>query len=217
MKTPRPQPTVPNELPWVPVEIGGREYKIRSAGSEHAFEIDAWLLSILGDSAAALIASGIEGVLPALIMSAAERFDGLDSLDEVKAELADLMDGRIGDIEVVEYIGRICGAVAPRVADLIREVLPTAFAKLDGRVVKDMVRLCLFDSLRATDANGVEFTVSSFQTLDMVLAQIPRGPKRQAHKWLLLMRAIQVTWGPSGPADPTHPGDERATDTGPLH
>jgi hypothetical protein len=217
MRTPNPKSSVATELPWVPVEIAGRPYQIRSYGSEHAFEVDAWLLHVLGDSAAAMIASGLEGVLPAMIVSVAEEFDGLETIDEVKAEIAAIMDGQLRDKDVLEFIGRICGAVAPKVSDLIREVLPTAFAKLDGRVVKDMVRLCLFDCLMAQDPNGQWYTVSSWQHLDMALAQLPRGPKRQAHKWLLLLRAIQVTWGPSGPADPTHPGDERAADTGPLH
>lgn len=219
VRAPKP-PTPSGELgmPWVPVEIGGRSYKIRTLGCEHAFELDGWLLRILGEPAAAAIASGLEGILPALVLSVVEKFDGLETMEEVKEELAELLDGNIGNIEVVEYIGRILMAVAPKAADLIREVLPGAMANLDARVVKDLVRLCLFDSLQAQDPNGVWFIVSRFEHLDHVLNQIPMGPKRQIHKWLLLLRAIQVTWGPFGPADPTHPGDERAEDTGPpLH
>ena len=215
MRTPRPpQPSGELGTPWVDVDVGGREYKIRSLGCEHAFELDAWLIQILGESGAVAIASGLEGVLPTLIVSVMEKFDGLETIEDVKAEIAEMMDGRFGDIEIVEYIGRIIGAVAPKIADLIREVLPTALSKIDARTVKDLVRLCLFNSFQAKSATGVWFTISSWDHMDHVLNQIPVGPQRQVHKWALLLRAIQCTWGPSGPADPTHPGDERAEQSG---
>jgi hypothetical protein len=214
-------PTPSGELgtPWGDVEVDGRLYKMRSLGCEDAFGLDAWLLQILGEAAAAAIASGLEGILPALILSAVEKFDGLETMAEVRAEVAEMLEGNIGNIETVEYIGRMAMAVAPKVADLVREVLPTALAKVDARVVKDMVRLTMFGgTLQAQDPNGVWFPVDSFNTLDHALNQIPNGPRRQMHKWRLLHRAIQCTWGPFGPADPMHPGDERADQTGqPLH
>ncbi len=209
--------SLPRNQPWLDVTLAGRAYKIQPLGCEAAFELDSMLLSLLGDSAAAAIASGIEGILPALLKSATERFEVCVTVDDVRAELAQIMDNGLGDIDTLEWIGRILASVAPKVADLARDTLPRATEKLGPTTTKHLVKVCVFDSLQAQDAYGNWFAVRNFPDLDIVLDAIPQGTQRQVHKWMLLIACIRATWGPSGAADTTPrverpgPGDETSS------
>jgi hypothetical protein len=207
--------SVPVETPWVDVEIDGLEYQIQTLGCEEAFALDGDLLHLLGEGLAASLGAGLEGILPALLQQVQDRFASAQTMEAVQTEIQRILDLQVGDIEVREYIGRLVMALAPRVADLVRETIPTVASRINGAQARDLVRLVVLGHLKARTPDGLQwYTVTRWPDLDAVLARVERGPRRQMHKWKLLIRAIQVTWGPSGAADPTTPGDERPNESG---
>jgi hypothetical protein len=200
--------------PWTDVTIQGVPYQIQCLGAEQAFELDAHLLHLVGEGLAASIASGLEGVLPALLLSVAKEFEVAESMEELRQRLDDLMELDLGSPQIREGIMVLINSVSPKVGDLIRETIPTVANRVSAAQVKLLVQICLFRHVRFRDPTGQWCLMTSWTEFDHVLRSVPAGPKRQMHKWALLIRAIQVTWGPSGAAAPTHPVGERQAEAG---
>lgn len=209
MRTPAPL-----ETPWIDVTVAGLEYKIQPLGCEQAFEMDSHLLHLFGEGLAALLASGLDGLLPALLLSVAKEFQDAQSMEDLRLELDRIMEVDLGSPEMREFIGRVIGDCAPKVADLVRETIPTVANRITASQAKMLVQICLFRHLQFKNAAGQWTLMVGWKEFDALLRQVPPGQQRQRHKWALLIRAIQVTWGPSGAAAPTHPVGERQDDAG---
>lgn len=207
------KPSVPVDTPWTEAVIDGLEYQIQPLGAEQAFELDAHLLHLLGEGLAALIASGLDGLVPALLMSVAKRFEQAQSMEELRVGLDEVLDLDMGSPEMREFIGRVIADTAPKVADLVRETIPTVANRVTASQAKMLVQVCLFRHVRFKHM-GQWSEMRDWRDLDAALRNIEAGHKRQRHKWALLIRAIHVTWGPSGAVAPTHPAGERLDDAG---
>lgn len=207
------KPSVPVDTPWTETVIDGIEYQIQPLGAEQAFELDAHLLHLLGEGMAALLASGLDGLIPSLLMSIAKRFEQAQSMEELRVGLDEVMDLDLGSPEMREFIGRVIGDTAPKVADLVRETIPTVANRVTASQAKMLVQVCLFRHVRFKHL-GQWSEMRDWRDLDAALRMVAAGHKRQMHKWALLIRAIQVTWGPSGAVAPTHPAGERLDDAG---
>lgn len=201
------------DTPWTEIEIDGIPYMLQPLGCEQAFELDAHLLHLFGEGLAAMLASGLEGLLPALLLSVAQKFEKAQSMEEIRVEWARITDLDFGDPEVREFIGRVLGSCAPKVADIVRETIPTMAARVTPAQARELVRICLFRHCKWKQMDQWGLMVG-WRDLDHALLRVPAGHRRQMHKWALLIRAIQITWGPSGAAALTDPAGERLESTG---
>lgn len=204
----------PVDTPWLDVTVDGVDYKIQPLGAEQAFDLDAHLLHLFGEGLAALLASGLDGLLPALLLSVAKRFEEAQSMEQLRIALDEVLDLDLGSPEMREFIGRVLADCAPKVADLVRETIPTVANRISASQAKALVQICLFRHVKFKDPTGAWAEMRTWQDLNVCLWQFPNGHKRQMHKWALLIRAIQVTWGPSGAAAPTNPVGERPVEAG---
>lgn len=200
--------TAPVDTPWTEIEIDGLAYQIQPLGAEQAFELDAHLLHLFGEGLAALLASGLDGLVPALLLSVAKRFESAQSMEELRVELDKLLELDLGSSEMREFFGRVLAATAPKIADLVRETIPTIANRITSSQAKALVQVCLFRHVKWKHM-GQWVELRDWRDLDAALRQVSAGHKRQRHKWALLIRAIQVTWGPSGAAAHIYPEGER--------
>lgn len=206
----------PVDTPWFDTVVDGVPYQIQPLGAEQAFDLDAHLLHLFGEGLAALLASGLDGLMPALLLSVAKRFEEAQTMEQLRIELDEVLDLDLGSPEMREFIGRVILDTAPKIADLVRETIPTIANRITASQAKALVQICLFRHVKFKDPAGHWATMQSWQDLNVCLWQFPNGHKRQMHKWALLIRAIQVTWGPSGAAAPTNPVGERQEKAGPT-
>lgn len=204
--------------PWEEATIGGRPYQVQPLGSEAAFELDATLLGLFGESFAAALAHGLQDIMPALMLQIEERFSVCVTWEDVVEELQSIRQNGVKDLDNVEWIGRILHALARPMSELVSDVLPRATEKITPTTAKRLITVCVFGHARFQLPNSSSWIdIKNWADLDLALSHVPAGPARQTHKWALLFTCIRATWGPSGAADVTSPVERpSAADTSPT-
>jgi hypothetical protein len=203
-----------SDQPWQPVTIGGRAYQLQPLGAEPAFELDATLLGVFGESFAAALAHGLEDIMPALMLQVEERFSVCVTWEDVVEELQTIRTSGVQDLDTVEWIGRILLALAKPMSELVSDVVPRATERITPAMAKRLVQVCVFGHAKYQLPSGTWIDIRNWADLDNALAHVAAGPARQMHKWALLLGCIRATWGPSGAADATSPV-ERHTEVDP--
>lgn len=202
--------------PWQDVTIGGRPYQLQPLGAEPAFELDATLLGVFGESAAAALAHGLEDIMPALMLQVEERFSVCITWEDVVEELQAIRTSGVQDLDTIEWIGRILLALAKPMGELVNDVLPRATEKITPAMAKRLVQVCVFGHAKFQLQTGTWIDIKNWADLDLALSHVPAGPARQTHKWALLLGCIRATWGPSGAAGVTSPAERPNVEDNPA-